>query len=142
MHLGIISWKIMYLILWQAFSENFTGLELEDGGGRGTSGHWLLFYLSPAHSFVSPFTFLSYAACWIQVVSTLQEFFLRACFNVAHYGCDYYINITFLSGLGLSLSENPNYISITPYEIASSLLLSMFSDIYSFCSVSFTTINF
>ena len=23
---------------WQAFSENFTGLELEDGGGRGTSG--------------------------------------------------------------------------------------------------------
>lgn len=22
----------------QAFSENFTGLELEDGGGRGTSG--------------------------------------------------------------------------------------------------------
>ncbi|KAK8677615.1 hypothetical protein V6N13_143141 [Hibiscus sabdariffa] len=26
---------------WQAFSQNFTGLELEDGGGRGTSGsHW------------------------------------------------------------------------------------------------------
>ena len=25
----------------QAFSENFTGLELEDGGGRGTSGYFL-----------------------------------------------------------------------------------------------------
>ena len=25
-------------IHWQAFSDNFTGLELEDGGGRGTSG--------------------------------------------------------------------------------------------------------
>jgi len=26
------------VIDWQAFSGNFTGLELEDGGGRGTSG--------------------------------------------------------------------------------------------------------
>jgi len=26
------------MIYWQAFSGNFTGLELEDGGGRGTSG--------------------------------------------------------------------------------------------------------
>lgn len=30
-----IYWWVLY---WQAFSENFTGLELEDGGGRGTSG--------------------------------------------------------------------------------------------------------
>lgn len=30
----------------QAFSENFTGLELEDGGGRGTSGcHSLVYYI-------------------------------------------------------------------------------------------------
>lgn len=28
-------------MLCQAFSENFTGLELEDGGGRGTSGAFL-----------------------------------------------------------------------------------------------------
>lgn len=27
------------MIFSQAFSENFTGLELEDGGGRGTSGN-------------------------------------------------------------------------------------------------------
>ena len=32
---------------WQAFSDNFTGLELEDGGGRGTSGclsFFVIFY--------------------------------------------------------------------------------------------------
>jgi len=28
---------------WQAFSGNFSGLELEDGGGRGTSGLYPLF---------------------------------------------------------------------------------------------------
>uniref|UniRef100_A0A2P2ITP0 Uncharacterized protein n=1 Tax=Rhizophora mucronata TaxID=61149 RepID=A0A2P2ITP0_RHIMU len=27
-----------------AFSENFTGLELEDGGGRGTSGYHFLIH--------------------------------------------------------------------------------------------------
>lgn len=31
-------WSIDYGCHDQAFSENFTGLELEDGGGRGTSG--------------------------------------------------------------------------------------------------------
>lgn len=29
----------------QAFSENFTGLELEDGGGRGTSGYFSVYIL-------------------------------------------------------------------------------------------------
>lgn len=32
-------------VSWQAFSENFTGLELEDGGGRGTSGFLLFLFL-------------------------------------------------------------------------------------------------
>lgn len=31
-------YRLNYLDSVQAFSENFTGLELEDGGGRGTSG--------------------------------------------------------------------------------------------------------
>lgn len=30
------------MVKWQAFSGNFTGLELEDGGGRGTSGFYFL----------------------------------------------------------------------------------------------------
>lgn len=33
-------------ISFQAYSENFTGLELEDGGGRGTSGHFPCFSIS------------------------------------------------------------------------------------------------
>lgn len=37
---------------WQAFSENFTGLELEDGGGRGTSGLHFVSHIS--FSFTSP----------------------------------------------------------------------------------------
>ena len=79
LHVVIVIWKIMYLILWQAFSENFTGLELEDGGGRGTSGHWLQFYLSRAHPFVSSLH-ISCVSCWIQAVSTLQEtFFMCLC---------------------------------------------------------------
>jgi hypothetical protein len=34
------------MFLWQAFSENFTGLELEDGGGRGTSGFLLFLFFA------------------------------------------------------------------------------------------------
>ncbi len=38
---------------WQAFSENFTGLELEDGGGRGTSGFVPPFLCDLSFSFSS-----------------------------------------------------------------------------------------
>lgn len=45
---GLLEWVFMFCkVHWwlicyaQAFSENFTGLELEDGGGRGTSGIFL-----------------------------------------------------------------------------------------------------
>ena len=34
----IVSLSTVVMLFCQAFSENFTGLELEDGGGRGTSG--------------------------------------------------------------------------------------------------------
>ncbi|KAL6493129.1 hypothetical protein OROGR_032888 [Orobanche gracilis] len=40
-HYGNADREDLMISYYQAFSENFTGLELEDGGGRGTSGsHW------------------------------------------------------------------------------------------------------
>lgn len=43
----------MIVLLCQAYSENFTGLELEDGGGRGTSGSY--FYVGNAGLVNSPY---------------------------------------------------------------------------------------
>lgn len=43
--------ELQKLLNFQAFAENFTGLELEDGGGRGTSGELLCLPLYILHAF-------------------------------------------------------------------------------------------
>lgn len=50
------------MFLWQAFSENFTGLELEDGGGRGTSGINFVSYILFSDLF-PPNEFLLISVC-------------------------------------------------------------------------------
>jgi hypothetical protein len=36
-----LPYNLICLLCVKAFSQNFTGLELEDGGGRGTSGTYI-----------------------------------------------------------------------------------------------------